>query len=123
MKRALVPDVRLAVQRLKALADEKRLGILAQLAGGERCVCELTGSLGAAQSLLSFHLRTLKEAGLVTDRREGRWVHYAISAEGFAELEAFLAGVRAPARVTSRGVRPHVIVNYSRVMGSDPRRT
>jgi ArsR family transcriptional regulator, arsenate/arsenite/antimonite-responsive transcriptional repressor len=118
MKRAAAPDVRVAVQRLKALADETRLGILAQLAGGERCVCELTGSLGAAQSLLSFHLRTLKEAGLVTDRREGRWVHYAISAEGFAELEAFLAGVRAPrarpgrrgapapARVTSRGVRP-----------------
>jgi ArsR family transcriptional regulator, arsenate/arsenite/antimonite-responsive transcriptional repressor len=97
MKQARAEDVRATVQRLKALADETRLGILAQLSGGERCVCELTGSLGTGQSLLSFHLRTLKAAGLVTDRREGRWVHYAISRDGFAELEAFVRRLRGAA--------------------------
>lgn len=87
-------DVTVTAQRMKALGDEKRLRILLQLAGGERCVCDLVEDLGAAQSLLSFHLKTLKEAGLVTDRRDGRWVHYAISAAGIAELEGFLRALR-----------------------------
>jgi ArsR family transcriptional regulator len=60
-----------------ALSDEKRLRILALLAGGELCVCELTEALDLSQSLLSFHLRTLKDAGLVADRREGRWIYYS----------------------------------------------
>jgi ArsR family transcriptional regulator, arsenate/arsenite/antimonite-responsive transcriptional repressor len=81
-------------QRMKALGDEKRLRILLQLAGGERCVCDLMEDLDAAQSLLSFHLKTLKDAGLVTDRREGRWVHYSINASGIAELEEFLHTLR-----------------------------
>jgi ArsR family transcriptional regulator len=84
----------LALQRLKALSDEKRVRILTQLAGGERCVCDLTDALDAGQSLLSFHLKTLKDAGLVNDRRAGRWVHYSINADGLAELEAFLRSVR-----------------------------
>jgi ArsR family transcriptional regulator, arsenate/arsenite/antimonite-responsive transcriptional repressor len=87
-------DLASTAQRMKALGDEKRLRILLQLAGGERCVCDLVEDLGAAQSLLSFHLKTLKDAGLVTDRREGRWVHYAISADGVAELEEFLRTLR-----------------------------
>ena len=82
---------------MKALAEEKRLRILMHLADGERCVCDLTDALDAGQSLLSFHLRTLRDAGLVTDRRDGRWVHYSISPDGLAELEAFLAVVRESA--------------------------
>jgi ArsR family transcriptional regulator, arsenate/arsenite/antimonite-responsive transcriptional repressor len=84
-------------QRMKALGDEKRLRIVLQLAGGERCVCDLMEDLGAAQSLLSFHLKTLKDAGLVNDRREGRWVHYSLSAEGITELEEFLRQLREAA--------------------------
>ena len=82
---------------MKALADEKRLRILMQLVNGERCVCDLTDALDAGQSLLSFHLRTLRDAGLVTDRRDGRWVHYSISPDGLAELEAFLGSMRESA--------------------------
>jgi ArsR family transcriptional regulator, arsenate/arsenite/antimonite-responsive transcriptional repressor len=82
---------------MKALGDEKRLRILLQLAGGERCVCDLMEELGAAQSLLSFHLKTLKDAGLVTDRREGRWVHYSISGDVVTELEEFLRALRQAA--------------------------
>lgn len=85
------------LQRLKALADDKRLRILMQLADGERCVCDLTGALDAGQSLLSFHLRTLRDTGLVTDRRDGRWVYYAISPDGLAELEEFLRTMRESA--------------------------
>ena len=62
-----------------ALSDETRVELLQMLRGGERCVCELQGALDAAQSRLSFHLRVLKDAGLVADRREGRWSYYTIN--------------------------------------------
>jgi ArsR family transcriptional regulator len=102
MTNELLADTSTILQRLKALGDEKRLRILAQLAGGERCVCELTDALNAGQSLLSFHLKTLKDAGLVTDRREGRWVHYAISPVGFRELEEYLRTMRESATANPR---------------------
>jgi ArsR family transcriptional regulator len=57
-----------------------------RLRRGERCVCELTDALDAAQSRLSFHLRVLKEAGLVADRREGRWMYYTVVPEALAEV-------------------------------------
>ena len=56
--------------------------------------------LDAGQSLLSFHLKTLKDAGLVTDRAEGRWTHYALNPEALAEIVAFGGSLRkrAPQR-------------------------
>jgi ArsR family transcriptional regulator len=62
-----------------ALADPTRLKILALLRDGETCVCDLQAPLGIPQPLLSFHLRALRDAGLVTSRREGRWAYYAIA--------------------------------------------
>lgn len=67
-----------AARLFQALSDETRLAILEMLRGGERCVCELQDALDAAQSRLSFHLRVLKEAGLVRDRKDGRWSHYSL---------------------------------------------
>jgi len=67
-----------------ALSDETRLAVLEMLRGGERCVCELQDELGAAQSRLSFHLRVLKQAGLVRDRKEGRWSYYTVVPETLA---------------------------------------
>jgi ArsR family transcriptional regulator, arsenate/arsenite/antimonite-responsive transcriptional repressor len=87
-------DLDVLTARFKALSDPHRLRILDRLRGGERCVCELTDVLDAGQSLLSFHLKVLKEAGLVRDRREGRWAHYAVNAEALAELEGFLGALR-----------------------------
>jgi ArsR family transcriptional regulator len=72
----------------RALADENRLRIVEMLGAGERCVCELTSALDLGQSLLSHHLKTLKDAGLVTDRREGRWVYYTLSCNALDELGA-----------------------------------
>ncbi len=77
-----------------ALADETRLDILDQLKDGERCVCELTDAMQAAQSRLSFHLKVLKDAGLIQDRPEGRWIYYAINADVVEELEALVASLR-----------------------------
>jgi ArsR family transcriptional regulator len=90
---AWLPDSRRFARRFYALGDEIRLEVLGLLRGGERCVCELTAHLALAQSRLSFHLKVLKDAGLVSHRREGRWSYYALDAEAVRELEAFLGRV------------------------------
>ena len=75
-----------AAELFHALSDGTRLSILQRLRFGERCVCDLTDSLDAAQSRLSFHLKVLKDAGLVTDRREGRWMYYTLNTDVLAEV-------------------------------------
>ena len=77
-----------------ALSDETRLRLLELLRAGEQCVCDLTDSLDTGQSRLSFHLKVLKDAGLVTDRREGRWVYYALDVAALDALADFLSGLR-----------------------------
>ncbi|HKP00461.1 MAG TPA: metalloregulator ArsR/SmtB family transcription factor [Nitrospiraceae bacterium] len=76
-----------AVMLFHALSDETRLAVLERLKGGEQCVCELTDVMKAAQSRLSFHLKVLKDAGLIQDRREGRWMYYAINPDAIEELK------------------------------------
>ena len=83
---ASAADVGRAVTLFHALSDPTRLAILEMLRGGEQCVCDLQSELDAAQSRLSFHLRVLREAGLVTGRRAGRWSYYAIDAAALAEV-------------------------------------
>lgn len=85
-----------AARLFHALSDETRLCILERLRRGERCVCELTDALDAAQSRLSFHLRVLKEAGLVTDRREGRWMYYTLNAEKLADVAEMAQRLATP---------------------------
>lgn len=65
-------------RQFHALSDPTRLAIMASLRSGECCVCDLQSSLAAAQSRLSFHLRVLKDAGLIVDRKEGRWSYYQL---------------------------------------------
>lgn len=94
-------DLARAARLFHALSDETRLAILAMLGAGERCVCELQADLDAAQSRLSFHLKVLKEAGLVTDRKEGRWSYYALVPVALGEAHdavRVLAAGRSPAR-------------------------
>jgi ArsR family transcriptional regulator len=86
MPPATAVDLKRAAELFHALSDETRLAVLEMLRGGERCVCELQDELEAAQSRLSFHLRVLKDAGLVTDRKEGRWSYYSITPEALAEV-------------------------------------
>ena len=64
---------------LKATAEENRLKMLYLLSRhGELCVCDLQKALDISQSSASRHLRTLREAGIVTDRRQGMWMHYTL---------------------------------------------
>jgi len=62
----------------KALSDETRLRIIKLLEQGELCVCDIVAALGTIQPKVSFHLNTLKEAGLIKDRKQGRWIHYSL---------------------------------------------
>jgi ArsR family transcriptional regulator len=94
MAAATLPDVARAARRFHALSDETRLEIVRMLSHRERCVCELQTVLGAAQSRLSFHLKTLKDAGLVSDRREGRWVYYALNGDALKEIAEFTSAVK-----------------------------
>ena len=76
-----------------ALSDETRLRIVERLLLGEQCVCNLMEPLELGQSHLSFHMKTLKAAGLVTDRREGRWIHYSLNLGALREVREFVGAV------------------------------
>jgi ArsR family transcriptional regulator len=78
---------------LRVLADPNRLRIIDALLDGERCNCELGGSLGLPANLVSHHLRSLEQAGFVLARRDpddARWIHYRVVAP---QLDALLAAV------------------------------
>ncbi len=83
-----------SIELFHALSDETRLEIIELLRKGERCVCELTDTLDAAQSRLSFHLRVLKDAGIVRDRKDGRWVYYELEPDAFEEVETLVSGMK-----------------------------
>lgn len=72
-------------QLFKALSDDTRLRILGLLLDGDLCVCEIMAILDMPQSTVSRHLSYLKHSGLVSDRRQGIWMHYRL-AEGDGAL-------------------------------------
>jgi len=84
-----------AARWFHALADETRLQIIDRLRDGEQCVCDLTDLLQTGQSRLSFHLKTLKDAGILRDRREGRWVYYSLNFEALEEIEKLVGSLKA----------------------------
>ena len=69
------------IKIFKALSDETRLRIYLLILQGELCVCELVNILNMEQSRISHSVRILKEAGLVVNRREGKWIIYAVNPE------------------------------------------
>ena len=79
------------VRAAAALADGNRVRILRAISGAELCVCELCDALGLTQSTLSTHLRVLRDAGLLTSRREASWVYYAVVPEALAALSTLLS--------------------------------
>lgn len=90
-----------------ALSDPRRLTILSHLQAGEQCVCHLQEAIDLGQSLLSFHLKTLREAGLVVSRREGRWMHYRLAPAGLTAAHDAIAALRPAASASAP--RTHVV--------------
>lgn len=76
----------------KALSDETRLRILSLMKDGEICVCDIAETLKMTQPNISFHLSMLKEAGLIKDRKNGRWIHYSL-AESDMFIRFLLMGI------------------------------
>jgi ArsR family transcriptional regulator len=83
-----------AIAKFKALSDPIRLQVIELLRQQEMCVCDLCDHIGVAQSKLSFHLKTLREAGLLHSRQQGRWIYYSLNLREFLELEEYLAEIR-----------------------------
>ena len=74
----------------RALGDENRIRIVKLLHQGEKCACRLLEELNIGQSTLSHHMKILCEAGIVSGRKEGKWMHYSICEEGVRGLRAML---------------------------------
>ena len=94
MKTSAPLDTHQAQAMLKGLSDPIRLKVIEQLGAGERCVCDLTTDLHLSQSRLSFHLKVLREAGLISDRQSGRWVYYRLRPEALQALQQWLHGLQ-----------------------------
>ncbi|HEX8760963.1 MAG TPA: metalloregulator ArsR/SmtB family transcription factor [Pseudonocardiaceae bacterium] len=77
----------------KAIADPVRLRLLSLIAshaGGEACVCDLTGAFTLTGPTVSHHLKVLREAGLVDSKRRGTWIYYRVQPDLLAQLSAVL---------------------------------
>jgi len=83
-----------AIDSLKALAEPIRLEIIEALSNGEKCVCDLMQETGLAQSRISFHLKVLKDAGVITDRQSGRWVYYQLDIRTLKSLQNWIKKLR-----------------------------
>jgi len=81
---------------LKAIADSSRLEILEILSPEIRCNCHLQEVLDLAPSLLSYHLKVLREAGLIEGTKRGRWVDYALTSDARARIAMALPKDLAP---------------------------
>jgi ArsR family transcriptional regulator, arsenate/arsenite/antimonite-responsive transcriptional repressor len=109
-RRKLEERLRLLAEAGKGLAHPARLRLLAMLASGELCVCQLTSLVELAPSTVSQHLAVLARGGLVAERKEGKLVFYRLREEGraaalLAPLLAALADdpiVRADRRLVDR---------------------
>jgi ArsR family transcriptional regulator len=91
-----------AAELFHALADPIRVDVVALLLDGERCVCDLMADLDLAQSRLSWHLKTLSDAGIIIGRREGRWNYYSLNADVLAEARGLLDAIKPSRRLAVR---------------------
>jgi ArsR family transcriptional regulator len=99
-------------QLFRALADDVRLRILALVAGGEICVCDIHGALGVPQPTASRHLAYLRRAGLVATRKDGQWVHYRLNPPADSATAAVLRST-----LDSLAVAPGVGADRRRLSG------
>jgi ArsR family transcriptional regulator, arsenate/arsenite/antimonite-responsive transcriptional repressor len=98
-------DMTKLAEQLQVLANPKRLHIIHLLMEGVQCNCELGDFLDMTPSLISHHMRLLRQAGLVAmekDALDGRWVYYSVNEEALQELNAAFSAFFAPQRIKPR---------------------
>jgi len=81
---------------MKALSDETRLRILDMLSCGQMCACNILEAFDITQPTLSYHMKILTEAGLITGVRDGAWMRYSIHMENVEALKRFITELTSP---------------------------
>ena len=78
---------------MESLSDPIRINILELMMGGEICVCDIVKVTGLSQSKISYHIKILKDAGLISDRQEGRWVYYKLDLEVLSDIKNWMGNL------------------------------
>lgn len=91
MKTTVPTDV---LPLFQAFAESYRMQVIELLRDRELCACDIANHLGISASKLSFHLKILREAGLIQGRQEGRWIYYRLNLQQFVVLEQYLSEFR-----------------------------
>tara|TARA_B100001027_G_scaffold187500_1_gene140305 strand:- start:5 stop:322 length:318 start_codon:yes stop_codon:yes gene_type:complete len=78
---------------MESLSDPIRINILELMMNGEICVCDIVKVTGLAQSKISYHIKILKDSGLIIDRQEGRWVYYKIDYEVLSDIQNWMVNL------------------------------
>ena len=86
-------EVSKAAEICRALSDGNRLRIIEMLTHGEKCAYELLEQLHITQPTLSHHMKVLEKTGLVSSRREGKWMHYSICCDMFRDFRNYISGI------------------------------
>ena len=74
----------------KAFCDEQRIAIIQLLTNEEKCACKILDELNISQPTLSHHMKILCDSGIVTSRKEGKWMHYSINQKAAKQIEKLL---------------------------------
>ena len=78
---------------MESLSDPIRLNILELMMNGEICVCDIVKVTGLSQSKISYHIKILKDSGLISDRQEGRWVYYSLNKESLFLIKEWITSL------------------------------
>ena len=78
---------------MESLSDPIRINILELMMDGEICVCDIVNVTGLSQPKISYHIKILKDSGLISDRQEGRWVYYKLDLEVLSEIQNWMGNL------------------------------
>ena len=78
---------------MESLSDPIRINILELMMNGEICVCDIVKVTGLSQSKISYHIKILKDSGLISDRKEGRWVYYKLDLEVLSDIQNWMGNL------------------------------
>ena len=78
---------------MESLSDPIRINILELMMNGEICVSDIVKVTGLSQSKISYHIKILKDSGLITDRQEGRWVYYKLDLEVLSDIKTWMSNL------------------------------
>ena len=78
---------------MESLSDPIRINILELMMDGEICVCDIVKVTGLSQPKISYHIKILKDSGLISDRQEGRWVYYKLDLEVLSDIQNWMGNL------------------------------